>query len=60
MHSDSAVPDRAPPLQTVLFVCHHGAAKSVLAGSYFNRFAAQVGLETRAMARDVTPSAGRR
>jgi arsenate reductase len=45
------------PFQTVLFVCPHGAAKSVLAGSYFNRFAAELGLETRAIARGTEPDA---
>jgi arsenate reductase len=45
------------PVQTVLFVCPHGAAKSVLAGSYFNRFAAELGLETRAIARGTEPDA---
>ena len=57
MNSDPAVPHPAPPVQTVLFVCPHGAAKSVLAGSYFNRFAAQIGLETRAIARGTDPDA---
>lgn len=45
------------PVQTVLFVCPHGAAKSVLAGSYFNRFAAELGLEARAIARGTEPDA---
>ena len=44
-------------VQTVLFVCPHGAAKSVLAGSYFNRFAAELGLEARAIARGTEPDA---
>jgi protein-tyrosine-phosphatase len=57
MNPDSAVPHRDPPVQTVLFVCPHGAAKSVLAGSYFNRFAAQIGLEARAIARGTEPDA---
>ena len=57
MNPDSAVPHGAQPVQTVLFVCHHGAAKSVLAGSYFNRFAAQICLETRAIARGTEPDA---
>jgi arsenate reductase len=45
------------PVQTVLFVCPHGAAKSVLAGSYFNRFAAELGLAARAIARGTEPDA---
>jgi arsenate reductase (thioredoxin) len=40
-----------------MFVCPHGAAKSVLAGSYFNLFAAQLGLEARAIARGTDPDA---
>jgi hypothetical protein len=47
----------APRVQTVLFVCPHGAAKSVLAGSYFNRFAAELGLDVRAIARGTEPDA---
>ena len=42
-------------MQTILFVCHHGAAKSVLAGSYFNQLAGQVGLDARAIARGTEP-----
>jgi hypothetical protein len=53
-------PDAFAPnhhVQTVLFVCPHGAAKSVLAGSYFNRFAAELDLEARAIARGTEPDA---
>ena len=46
-----------PFVQTVVFVCPHGAAKSVLAGSYFNRFAAELGLGIRATARGTEPDA---
>jgi hypothetical protein len=42
-------------MQTILFVCHHGAAKSVLAGSYFNQLAGQIGLDARAIARGTEP-----
>ena len=51
------MPPSAPPVQTVVFVCAHGAAKSVLAGSYFNRFAAELGLTVRATARGTEPDA---
>jgi arsenate reductase (thioredoxin) len=44
-------------VQTVLFVCPHGAAKSVLAGSYFNHMATQVALDVRAVARGTEPDA---
>src|SRR5687768_14254235 len=55
MKTDAPTPTR--DVQTVLFVCPHGAAKSVLAGSYFNRFAAELGLEARAIARGTEPDA---
>ena len=39
----------------ILFVCEHGAAKSILAAVYFNRFAAERGLDVRALARGTHP-----
>jgi protein-tyrosine-phosphatase len=36
--------ERARAAGTILFVCPHGAAKSVLAAAYFNRLAAERGL----------------
>jgi protein-tyrosine-phosphatase len=39
----------------VLFVCEHGAAKSVLAATYFNHLAEQLGLHWRALARGTAP-----
>lgn len=39
----------------IVFVCEHGAAKSVIAASYFNKFAAKMGLELRAVARGTNP-----
>jgi protein-tyrosine-phosphatase len=41
----------------VVFVCAHGAAKSVLAGSYFNLLAEQAGIDARAVARGTEPDA---
>jgi len=46
-----AVP--SPP--TVVFVCEHGAAKSVIATTYFNKIAAEKGLRARAIYRGVNP-----
>ena len=40
---------------TVVFVCEHGAAKSILAAAYFNRLATQMGLNVRATARGTNP-----
>jgi protein-tyrosine-phosphatase len=42
---------------TVLFVCEHGGAKSVLAATYFNHLATHHGLAMRALARGVSPDA---
>lgn len=44
--------------QTVLFVCEHGAAKSVVAAAHFNRLAAQRGLPFRAISRGTAPDPG--
>lgn len=40
---------------TVVFVCEHGAAKSLIASAYFNKLAAERGLPVRAAFRGVTP-----
>ena len=46
----------AQPLpQTVLFVCEHGAAKSVVAAAHFNKLAAERGLPFRAISRGTAP-----
>jgi arsenate reductase (thioredoxin) len=41
--------------QTVLFMCPHGAAKSVLASAYFQRLAKQRGLNVRVQAAGTEP-----
>jgi hypothetical protein len=41
----------------VVFVCEHGAAKSVIAAAYFNRLASERGLSIRAVARGTAPDA---
>jgi arsenate reductase (thioredoxin) len=41
--------------ERVIFVCEHGAAKSVVAAAYFNKLATQRGLRARAIARGATP-----
>lgn len=43
--------------QTVVFVCEHGAAKSVVATAYFNKLARERGLPYRAIFRGVNPEA---
>jgi len=40
---------------TVIFVCEHGAAKSVIAAAYFNRLASQSNLPYRAVSRGTKP-----
>ena len=42
---------------TVVFVCEHGAAKSVIATALFNKIAAERGLRARAIYRGVNPQA---
>jgi hypothetical protein len=46
---------RAGHAAPVVFVCEHGAAKSVVAAAYFNRMAEEKHLSVRAVARGLTP-----
>ena len=43
--------------ETILFVCEHGAAKSVIAASYFDKLAKERGLNYRAVFRGTHPDA---
>jgi arsenate reductase (thioredoxin) len=43
------------PVRTILFVCEHGSAKSVVAAAHFNRIATDRGLSLRAIARGTVP-----
>ena len=43
------------PLPAVVFVCEHGAAKSVIATAYFNKIAGERGLPYRATFRGTSP-----
>ena len=43
------------PSATVVFVCEHGAAKSLIATAYFNKLAAEHGLTARAEFRGIDP-----
>ena len=47
----------APVSPQVIFVCEHGAGKSVIAAAYFNKLAAERGLPDRAIYRGANPSA---
>jgi protein-tyrosine-phosphatase len=47
----------ARPAPRVMFVCEHGAAKSVIATAYFNKIAADRGLPYRATFRGTSPQA---
>ena len=51
----SALAQSPTPTPSVIFVCEHGAAKSVIATAYFNKFAAERGLPHRATFRGKTP-----
>jgi len=44
-----------PPAPAIVFVCEHGAAKSVIATAYFNKMAAERGLPYRAEFRGTDP-----
>ena len=43
--------------KTPLFICEHGAAKSIIAATYFNKLASEANLELRAVARGTNPDA---
>jgi len=56
--SASAQPANAKPASAspaIIFVCEHGAAKSVIATAYFNKFAAERNLPWRATFRGTSP-----
>ena len=40
---------------TIIFVCEHGAAKSIIAAAYFNKLASENHLDVRAVARGTNP-----
>jgi len=42
---------------TILFVCEHGAAKSIIAAAYFNKLASETNSDMRASARGTNPDA---
>jgi hypothetical protein len=44
-----------PSAERVVFVCEHGAARSLIAAAYFNKLAAERGLAERATFRGVSP-----
>ena len=44
-----------PQKSIIIFVCEHGAAKSIVAAAHFNRLAEQLGLGLRALARGTNP-----
>jgi arsenate reductase len=43
------------PASKVMFVCEHGAAKSLIATAYFNKLASERGMTVRATFRGVSP-----
>jgi arsenate reductase (thioredoxin) len=44
-----------PPDSVIIFVCEHGAAKSIIAAAYFNKFARERNLQFHAIARGTHP-----
>lgn len=48
--------ERAPA--RVVFVCEHGNVKSLIAGRWFDRLAAERGLSVRAVSRGLSPESG--
>lgn len=46
---------KTEPAPVVVFVCEHGAAKSIVAAAHFNRLARERGLNLRAIARGTNP-----
>jgi len=44
-----------PRPSTIVLVCEHGAAKSVVAAAYFNKLADEKGLNLQAVARGTNP-----
>jgi len=53
--SAQAVAKGSAPAPAVVFVCEHGAAKSLIATAYFNKLAAERGLPYRATFRGTSP-----
>jgi len=43
------------PTPTIIFICEHGAAKSIIAAAHFNKLAEERNLETHAIARGTHP-----
>ena len=44
-------------MKNIIFVCEHGAAKSIVASVWFNKLASQNGLSIRSIARGTHPDA---
>ena len=44
-----------PQDKVIVFVCEHGAAKSIIAASYFNKLASEKDLDVHAIARGTHP-----
>jgi arsenate reductase len=44
--------------QVIIFVCEHGAAKSILSAAIFNKLAVERGVNLRAIARGTNPDPG--
>jgi arsenate reductase len=55
LFADGQSPSAPAKAPSVIFVCEHGAAKSVIATAYFNKLATERGLSYRATFRGTSP-----
>ena len=55
VRGNAAQRTNAPVAPQIIFVCEHGAGKSVIAAAYFNKLAAERGLPDRAIYRGANP-----
>ena len=55
MMSISSTYAQRPAAKTILFICEHGSAKSVVAAAHFNRMAKEAGIPIMAITRGTNP-----
>src|SRR5690242_8797769 len=46
---------QTPAVKTILFICEHGSAKSIVAAAHFNRIAKEEGIPIKAISRGTNP-----
>jgi len=55
MMSISSAYAQTPEIKTILFICEHGSAKSIVAAAHFNRIAKAEGIPIKAISRGTNP-----